>query len=64
MFLYDLMSFSVIDDFANEAFLQGLISLLEEDQVSNLEEWPTSLGGGEVISMLFRFASPLCLEIS
>ena len=48
MFLYDLMSFSVIDDFANEAFLQGLISLLEEEQVSNLEEWPTSLGGGEV----------------
>lgn len=49
MLLYDLMSTSINDEFADESFLQGLISLLTEEQVSSLEEWPVSLGGGEVL---------------
>ena len=46
MVLYDLMSSSICDEFADESFLQSLIALLGEDQVGSLEEWPTNLGGG------------------
>jgi hypothetical protein len=33
MLLYDMISFAIFDEFADESFLQALIGLLKEDQV-------------------------------
>jgi fused len=60
MLLYDLLSASICDEFADEAFLQALIGLLGEEQVGSLEEWPVGLGGGEVVVALCRCASAPC----
>jgi hypothetical protein len=56
MLLYDLVSGGIGDEFAEESFLQSLIGLLSEEQVSSLEDWPASLGGGEVRMWVFRCA--------
>ncbi len=53
MLLYDMISFAIFDEFADESFLQALIGLLKEDQVEALAEWPVGLGGGEVFFLLY-----------
>lgn len=62
MFLYDVISYGIWDEFADESFLQSLIGLLKEEQVEALAEWPVGLGGGEVHSLLYRSASRQCSE--
>lgn len=48
MLLYDLLSTTIWDEFADENFFQSLIGLLKEQQLETILEWPINFGGGEV----------------
>jgi hypothetical protein len=46
IFIGDLINLNIVEDFIDSNFLLSLISLLKENQVESIVDWPSNFGGG------------------
>lgn len=46
IFISDMINMNILDNFVEESFIKSLVSILKEDQVESIIEWPNNFGGG------------------